>query len=149
MCFVTKQSVPERPVKHGRDSTRAVTTDRNLADQIAAVLLCDREPIRDAFVGEPVMEAMLMMAWALDKEAENPEQFDPAIALTAWARKRGRGAWREDQPTAAERTWSGNSPEQDRKIERSVESGGTKPRSTWGVRFTNEQVQANLDRMSG
>jgi hypothetical protein len=117
-----------------RDSTRAVTTDRNLADQIAAVLLCDREPIRDAFVGEPVMEAMLMCAWALDHEHE--PGFDPARALTAWARKRGRGAWRE-------------APE-DEEIEEAVSKGGvSQPRSGWGVRFSNEQVQANLDRMQG
>jgi hypothetical protein len=143
---VTQRSVPEPRVKHGRDSTRAVTTDRNLADQIAAVLLCDREPIRDAFVGEPVMEAMLMCAWALDHEAD--EGFDAARALTAWARKRSRGAWREDQPTAAERTQYGSSDEQHREMQEAVESGGKSvSRSSWGVRFTNEQVQRNLDRM--
>lgn len=115
--MVERSVGPERSTR--RDSTRAVVTDRNLADQIAAVLLVDRQPIRDAFVGEPVMEAMLMCAWALDHEED--EDFDAARALTGWARKRRRGAWR---PTPAERIQYGSSDEQLREIDEALETNG-------------------------
>lgn len=129
-----------------RDSTRAVTADRNLCRQIAAALFTEEEPIERAFLGEPVLEVMGMFVWALDKETED-ERFDPAIAFPAWARKRGRGAWR--QPTPAERTWSSNSPEQDAEIDQAVENGGrSKPAGKWG-RFSPEQVEENLRRMQG
>jgi hypothetical protein len=58
---------------------------------VAALLLCDAEPIDDAFIGEPVEEVLEMVRWAISHEDD--EGFDPAEVLTSWARKRGRGAW--------------------------------------------------------
>ena len=54
-------------------------------------MLCDEEPIHDAFIGEPVEEALEMVRWALSHEDD--EGFDAAQVLTNWAKKRGRGAW--------------------------------------------------------
>ncbi len=71
--------------------TRAIVVDEAFCRQAAAVLLCDPEPIRDSFVGEPVEEALEMVRWALKHEQD--EGFDAARALPSWARRRGRGAW--------------------------------------------------------
>ncbi len=59
------------------------------------MLLCDPAPIRDAFLGEPVEEALEMVRWALKHEAD--EGFDAARALPSWARRRGRGRWSADR----------------------------------------------------
>ncbi len=75
--------------------TRAIVADEAFCRQAAAVLLCDLEPIRDAFIGEPVEEVLEMVRWALKHEHE--PGFDAARALPNWARRRGRGAWRADR----------------------------------------------------
>ena len=75
--------------------TRAIVADEAFCAQAAAVLLCDPQPIRDSFVGEPVEEALEMVRWALKHELD--EGFDAARALPNWARRRGRGAWRQDR----------------------------------------------------
>ncbi len=72
-------------------STKAIVADEAFCRQVAALLLCEEAPIRDAFVGEPVEEILEMVRWALSHEDD--EGFDPAAVLTAWAKKRGRGAW--------------------------------------------------------
>ena len=74
--------------------TRAIVADEAFCGQAAAVLLCDPEPIREAFIGEPVEEALEMVRWAL--KYEDDPGFDAARALPSWARRRGRGAWRAD-----------------------------------------------------
>jgi hypothetical protein len=72
-------------------STRAIRADEAFCAQVAALLLCDAEPIRDTFIGEPVEEVLAMVRWALSHEDD--EGFDTAEVLTNWARKRERGAW--------------------------------------------------------
>ena len=72
-------------------STRAIVADGTFCAQAAALLMCDEEPIRDAFIGEPVEEVLAMVRWALSHEDD--EGFDTAEVLTGWARKRERGAW--------------------------------------------------------
>jgi hypothetical protein len=42
-------------------TTRAIVADDTFCAQAAAVLLCDEEPIRDAFIGEPVDEVLAMV----------------------------------------------------------------------------------------
>ena len=74
--------------------TRVIVADEAFCAQAAAVLLCDPEPIRDAFIGEPVEEVLEMVRWALKHERD--PGFDAARALPNWARRRGRGAWRQD-----------------------------------------------------
>jgi hypothetical protein len=64
--------------------TLAIVADEAFCAQAAAVLMCDQEPIRNAFIGEPVEEAL---------SHEEDVGFDPAKVLTDWARKRERGAW--------------------------------------------------------
>jgi hypothetical protein len=76
-------------------STKAIVADEIFCSQAAAVLLCDPEPIREAFLGEPVEEVLEMVRWAL-KHEDDPG-FDAARALPSWARRRGRGAWRADR----------------------------------------------------
>ena len=71
--------------------TLAIVADEPFCAQASAVLLCDQDPIRDAFIGEPVEEVIAMVRWALSHEGD--EGFDPAKVLTDWARKRERGAW--------------------------------------------------------
>jgi hypothetical protein len=72
-------------------STRTIVADEDLCKQVAALLLCDRGPIHDAFIGEPVEEVLEMVHWAL--KHEDDEGFDTVKVLTRWAKKRGRGAW--------------------------------------------------------
>jgi hypothetical protein len=72
-------------------STKAIVADDAFCAQVAALLLCDRGPIHDAFIGEPAEEVLEMVRWALSHEDD--EGFDSAEVLTKWARKRGRGAW--------------------------------------------------------
>jgi hypothetical protein len=82
-------------------STKAIVADEGFCAQVAALLLCDRGPIHDTFIGEPAEEVLEMVRWALSHE--DNEGFDAAEVLTAWARKRGRGAWsgrpRRPEPT--------------------------------------------------
>ena len=79
--------------------TRAIVADGAFCGQAAAVLLCNPEPVRDAFIGEPVEEALEMVRWAL--KHEHDPGFDAARALPNWARRRGRGAWRQDRQDSA------------------------------------------------
>ena len=72
-------------------STKAVVADEAFCRQVAALLLCEEGSIRDAFIGEPAEEVLEMVRWALSHEDD--EGFDPARVLTAWAKKRERGAW--------------------------------------------------------
>ena len=72
-------------------STLAIAADEAFCSQVAAVLMCDEEPIRNAFIGEPVEEVLAMVRWALSHEDD--QGFDPAKVLTDWAQKRERGAW--------------------------------------------------------
>jgi hypothetical protein len=72
-------------------STKAIVADEAFCRQVAALLLCEEEPIHDAFVGEPAEEVLEMVRWALSHEDD--EGFDPTEVLTSWARKRGRGTW--------------------------------------------------------
>src|ERR687898_2367699 len=90
-------------------STRAIVADEAFCAQVAALLLCEEEPIHDAFIGEPAEEVLEMVRWALSHEDD--EGFDTAQVLTAWAKKRDRGAWsgrpRRPQPNYdAELTWA-------------------------------------------
>src|SRR5215207_9516546 len=80
-----------RTTRPSPPSTRAIVADEGFCKQAAALLLCNRAPIHDAFIGEPVEEVLEMVRWALSHEDD--EGFDAAQVLTAWARKRGRGAW--------------------------------------------------------
>src|SRR5918994_7955866 len=88
-------------------STRAIVADEAFCAQVAALLLCEEEPIHDAFIGEPAEEVLEMVRWALSHEDD--EGFDTAQVLTAWAKKRDRGAWngrpthRADRDDGAER----------------------------------------------
>jgi hypothetical protein len=80
-------------------STKAIVADEGFCKQAAALLLCNEEPICDAFIGEPVEEVLEMVRWALSHEDD--ESFDAAMVLTGWAKKRGRGAW-SDRPRRPE-----------------------------------------------
>jgi hypothetical protein len=72
-------------------STRTIVADEAFFKQAAALLLCNEEPICDAFIGEPAQEVLEMVRWALSHEDD--EGFDTAEVLIWWAKKRGRGAW--------------------------------------------------------
>src|SRR5215208_5644757 len=72
-------------------STKAIVATEDFCKQVAALLLCDRGPIHDAFIGEPAVEVLEMVRWALSHEDD--EGCDTAEVLTSWARKMGRGAW--------------------------------------------------------
>ncbi len=72
-------------------STKAIVADEAFCRQVAALLLCDEEPIHNAFIGEPVEEILEMVRWTL--KHEDDEGFDTANVLASWAKKRKRGAW--------------------------------------------------------
>jgi hypothetical protein len=80
-----------RITRHSPPSTGAIVANEDFCKQVAALLLCDRGPIHDAFVGEPAEEVLEMVRWAISHEDD--EGFDTAKVLTAWAKKRGRGVW--------------------------------------------------------
>ena len=44
-------------------STKAIVADEGFCAQVAALLLCDRTPIHDAFIGEPAEEVLEMVRW--------------------------------------------------------------------------------------
>ncbi len=77
----------------------AIVADEAFCAQAAAVLMCDEEPIRETFIGEPAEEVLAMVRWALSHEDD--EGFDPAKVLTQWAQKRERGAWSTRQRTSS------------------------------------------------
>jgi len=79
---ITRTSLP---------STRTIIADEGSCRQVAALLLCDPDPIHDAFIAGPVEEILEMVRWVLSHEDD--EGFDTAEVLTSWAKKRGRGAW--------------------------------------------------------
>ncbi len=79
--------------------TLAIVADGAFCAQAAAVLGCAEGPIREAFIGEPADEVLEMVRWALKHQDDGG--FDPAEVLTAWARKRGRGAWSGREPSPA------------------------------------------------
>jgi hypothetical protein len=81
----------ESSVTRTPPSTRAIVSDDAFCAQAAALLLCDEEPIRDAFIGEPVEEVLAMVRWVLSHRYD--EGFDTEKILTDWAKKRERGAW--------------------------------------------------------
>ena len=85
-------------------STRAIVANEGFCRQVAALLLCDRGPIHDAFIGEPAEEVLEMVCWVLSHQDD--EGFDAAKVLTAWAKKRGRGAW-SGRPRPPERNSDG------------------------------------------
>jgi hypothetical protein len=87
-------------------STRTIVADEGFCRQVAALLLCEPVPIRDAFIGEPAEEVLEMARWVLSHE--DNEGFDAAGVLTSWARKRGRGAWsdRPRRPENSRLSWS-------------------------------------------
>jgi hypothetical protein len=85
-------------------STKAIVANEDVCKQVAALLLCERAPIHDAFIGEPVEEVLEMVRWALSHEHD--EGFNTAEVLTSWAKKRGRGA-RSSRPRRPERNSDG------------------------------------------
>jgi hypothetical protein len=90
-------------------STSTIVAEEDFCRQVAALLMCDRGPIHDAFIGEPAEEVLEMVRWAL--KHEDDEGFDTAEVLTSWAKKRGRGAWsgrarRPQRNSDGELTWA-------------------------------------------
>jgi hypothetical protein len=50
-----------RITRHSPPSTRAIVANEDFCKQVAALLLCDRAPIHDAFIGEPAQEVLEMV----------------------------------------------------------------------------------------
>jgi hypothetical protein len=50
-----------RIIRHSPPSTRAIVANEDFCKQVAALLLCDRAPIHDAFIGEPAQEVLEMV----------------------------------------------------------------------------------------
>jgi hypothetical protein len=71
-----------------------VIAGAHLCDQVSALLLIEAKDARQAFLGEPVEEVMVMVKWVLKHEGE--EEFNPERILPAWAQKRGRGYLRTE-----------------------------------------------------
>jgi len=89
--------------------TRTIVAEEDFCRQVAALLMCDRAPIHDAFIGEPAEEVLEMVRWALSHEGE--EGFNTAEVLTSWAKRRGRGTWsgrprRPQRNSDGELTWA-------------------------------------------
>jgi hypothetical protein len=90
-------------------STKAIVANEDFCKQVAALLMCDRAPIHEAFIGEPAEEVLEMVRWAISHEDD--EGFDTAEVLTSWAKKRGRGVWsarprRPERNSDGELTWA-------------------------------------------
>ena len=54
--------------------TRAIVADEAFCKQAAAVLLCDPQPIQDAFVGEPVEEVLAYVRRKLELSRDFPRE---------------------------------------------------------------------------
>ena len=91
-------------------STKVLVAEEGLCKQVAALLLCKVEPIRNAFIGESVEDVLAMVRWTLSHEDD--EGFDPAKVLTNWAKKRERGVWGEKSGRAARVVWGEQEPEE-------------------------------------
>lgn len=89
-------------------STKVIVADEGLCKQVAALLLCKVEPIRNTFIGEPVEDVLAMVQWTL--RHEDDEGFDAAKVLTNWAKKRERGVWGEKSGRAARIVWGEQEP---------------------------------------
>ena len=73
----------ERSVtRPARPPALAIVADEGFCAQAAAVLGCEEQPMRDAFIGEPAEEVLEMVRWALSHQGD--EGFDAEV-LTAWA----------------------------------------------------------------
>ena len=85
-------------------STKAIVADEAFCAQVAALLLCDRAPIHDAFIGEPAEEVVEMVRWALSHEDD--EGFDTAKSSPPGPRRgdAGRGAEAPTEGRAAGKT---------------------------------------------
>ena len=90
-------------------STSVLVADEAFCRQVAALLLCKAEPIRNAFIGEPVEDVLAMVRWTLSHEDD--EGFNPAKVLTNWAKKRNRGVWGEKSGQVARIVWGEQEPE--------------------------------------
>ena len=90
-------------------STKVLVADEGFCKQVAALLLCKGEPIRNAFIDEPVEDVLAMVRWTLSHEDD--EGFDTAKVLTNWAKKRNRGVWREKPGRGARIVWGEQDPE--------------------------------------
>ncbi len=90
-------------------STKVLVADEAFCRQVAALLLCKVQPIRNAFIGEPVEDVLEMVRWALAHEDD--DGFDTAKVLTNWAKKRERGVWGEGPGRAARIVWGEQEPE--------------------------------------
>jgi hypothetical protein len=77
--------------------TASIVADGAFCAQAAVVLVCDEQPIRDAFIGEPAEEVLEMVRWALSHQDD--EGFGATKVLTGWAKRRGRGAWSPSSTT--------------------------------------------------
>jgi len=93
-----------RITRPSQPSTRTILANEDVCKQVALLLLCDRAPIHDAFIGEPIEEVLEMVRWALSHQDD--KEFDTAEVLTWWAKKRGRGAW-SGRPRRPERNSDG------------------------------------------
>ena len=90
-------------------STKTLVADEAFCRQVAALLLCEVQPIRNTFIGEPVEDVLAMVRWIL--KHEDDEGFDTAKVLTNWAKKRERGVWGEKPGRAARVVWDEQEPE--------------------------------------
>ena len=90
-------------------STKVLVAEEGLCKQVAALLLCEVQPIRNAFIGEPVEDVLAMVRWALSHEDD--EGFDTAKVLTNWAKKRERGVWGEKPGRGTRVVWGEQEPE--------------------------------------
>lgn len=88
--------------ERSRYTTRALRADQTFCRQVARLQFTDTEPIRRAFLGEPVKEVLALVEWAMEHEDE--PGFETGQALEAWARRRCRGAYRRQERGGGNRT---------------------------------------------
>jgi hypothetical protein len=78
----------------GTDPLDALIASSHLCDQVAFLLGVSEKSARRAFLGEPVRVVLGMAGWILSREDE--DGFDAEFLLPRWAKRRGRGMWREE-----------------------------------------------------
>ena len=82
------------------EASRDQAPERYVADAAYCALLaedlgCKVTTARTAFLGEPKVRCVRVVAWALENEPDDPERR--ARMVLAWARKRRAGAFRQDE----------------------------------------------------
>jgi hypothetical protein len=89
------ESGGKHPEKHARPSTRELVCDGPFCELLAKDLGLKVTTVRTALIGEPKVRSIRVVEWVVRNAGDDLERR--AKILIWWAKKRGAGAFRQDQ----------------------------------------------------